>query len=52
MPIDVLIERGQKKVFASALEWPGWARAARTTDEAVAALEAYVPWKAGTAEAP
>jgi len=43
MPIDVLIERGQTKVFASALEWPGWARAARTPDEAVAALEAHVP---------
>ena len=43
MAIDVLIERGQKKVFASALDWPGWARAAKTPDEAVAALEASIP---------
>jgi len=43
MVIDVLIERGQRKVFASALDWPGWARAARTSDEALAALEAAAP---------
>ncbi len=43
MTIDVLIEQGDKRVFASALDWPGWARAARTPEAALLALEAYGP---------
>jgi hypothetical protein len=43
MTIDVLIEQGDKRVFASALDWPGWARAARTPEAAISALKAYGP---------
>jgi hypothetical protein len=41
--IPVYLEVGSKKVFACALEWPGWARAGRTEDEALETLSAYVP---------
>jgi hypothetical protein len=39
--IVVAIEQGSKRCFASALDWPGWCRSAKTDDEAVAALGAY-----------
>lgn len=39
MTIDVYVERGSKRTFVSAVEWPGWARSGK--DEA-AALEALV----------
>jgi hypothetical protein len=42
-PIAVFIEPGHKWVFASALEWPGWARRGRTEDLAVQALRDYLP---------
>ena len=35
------METGRTKCFASALDWPGWARAARDPDAALAALETY-----------
>jgi hypothetical protein len=38
---DVAIETGAKRVFASGLDWPGWARGAKTEAEALAALVAY-----------
>jgi hypothetical protein len=38
---DVYLEIGKKKVFACALEWPGWARAARTEELALEELDAY-----------
>ena len=48
---DVYLEVGAKKVFACAVDWPGWCRAARTEDAALAALLSYsdryraaVPW--------
>jgi hypothetical protein len=41
--ITVFIEAGQRRVFASALDWPGWARSARTEELAVAALADYLP---------
>jgi hypothetical protein len=41
--IDVFIEAGAKRVFASALDWPGWARSGRTEELAVAALADYLP---------
>jgi len=41
VPIDVAIEKGSKRVFASALDWPGWARAGRDEATALEALEAY-----------
>lgn len=39
--MDVYLERGDKKVFAIAVEWPGWARSSRDEDEALVALLAY-----------
>ena len=43
----VCVERGAKRVFASALDWPGWSRSGRTVDEALEALRSswprYVP---------
>ncbi|HTX86077.1 MAG TPA: hypothetical protein VME44_28150 [Streptosporangiaceae bacterium] len=41
--IPVFIESGNRRVFASALDWPGWARSAKTEDMAVAALADYLP---------
>jgi hypothetical protein len=37
----VVIETGSKRMFASAIDWPGWCRSARTEDEALEALRAY-----------
>jgi hypothetical protein len=37
----VAIETGTKRVFASALDWPGWCRAAKTEQLALAALASY-----------
>jgi hypothetical protein len=39
----VVIESGRQKVFASALDWPGWSRSGRTEQAAIAALEDYLP---------
>ncbi|HYK99295.1 MAG TPA: hypothetical protein VEU77_12980 [Candidatus Acidoferrales bacterium] len=41
--IGVIIERGTKRVFASAADWPGWARSGKDEGEALAALLAYAP---------
>ncbi len=38
----VCVELGAKRVFASALEWPGWCRSGRTEAEALEALAAYL----------
>jgi hypothetical protein len=40
---DVYVEAGSKKVFASALDWPGWSRGARSEQEALDALSDYGP---------
>jgi hypothetical protein len=37
----VCVEIVPRRVFASALEWPGWCRAGRTEDEALESLAAY-----------
>ncbi|MCC7022738.1 MAG: hypothetical protein IT338_07920 [Thermomicrobiales bacterium] len=37
----VVIETGTKKVFASAIDWPGWSRSGKTEDEALEALRQY-----------
>jgi hypothetical protein len=42
-PHDVAIERGAKRVFAGANEWPGWCRSDRTEEAALEALLAYGP---------
>jgi len=39
----VYLEVGSKRVFASALNWPGWTRSARSDDEAIEALFEYGP---------
>jgi hypothetical protein len=39
----VFIEAGKTRVFASALDWPGWARRAKTEELAVEALADYLP---------
>jgi len=41
--MDVYIEAGGKRVFACAVTWPGWARAARDEAGAREALFAYAP---------
>ena len=40
---DVSIERGTKRVFAWAIEWPGWCRSGRTEEAALEALVEYGP---------
>ncbi|WP_374686594.1 hypothetical protein [Promineifilum sp.] len=41
--IPVYLEVGQKRAFAGALDWPGWCRAGRDEDAALAALFDYGP---------
>ena len=41
--VPVFVEVGSKRVFASAAEWPGWCRTAKTEELALEALLAYVP---------
>lgn len=39
--MPVIIEIGSKRVFASALDWPGWSRSGRDEVTALASLAAY-----------
>jgi hypothetical protein len=39
----VYLEVGSKRVFASALNWPGWTRSGKSEDEALEALAEYGP---------
>lgn len=48
--IAVAIETSPKKCFASALDWPGWCRAGRDPDAALAALADYAERYAPVAE--
>jgi hypothetical protein len=41
--VDVYLEEGVKRVFAGAIEWPGWCRSGRDEIEALDALVAYGP---------
>ena len=41
--IPVGVETGSKRVFAFAVDWPGWCRTARTETAALEALAAYAP---------
>lgn len=41
--LAVVLETGDKRVFASAADWPGWSRSAKTADEAIEALLTYAP---------
>jgi hypothetical protein len=39
--MDAYLEVGPKKVFACAVDWPGWCRSAKTDADALEALAAY-----------
>src|SRR4051794_31843306 len=41
--LDVRIETGKSRVFAIAMDWPGWARSAKDEAGAIEALVAYGP---------
>jgi hypothetical protein len=41
--LAVVLERGDKKVFAVARDWPGWSRSGKTDDDALETLLAYAP---------
>jgi len=40
---DVYLEIGSKRVFACALDWPGWCRSGKTAEDALETLSAYAP---------
>jgi hypothetical protein len=42
-PISLYLEVGAKRVFAGAIDWPGWARSGRDEEAALEALLAYGP---------
>ncbi len=42
-PIPVYLEITAKRTFAGAVDWPGWCRSGRTSEEALEALVAYAP---------
>jgi hypothetical protein len=48
---EVAIETGTKRVFASALDWPGWCRAGKTEPLSIEALRTYADRYAEVAEA-
>ncbi len=41
--LAVVLETGDKRVFASAADWPGWSRSGKTDEAAVEALVTYAP---------
>lgn len=43
MTLRIVLEVAPKRSFASALDWPGWARSGRSAEEAQAALAEYAP---------
>jgi len=43
MSVRVVLEVAPKRAFASALDWPGWSRGAKTAGAALEALLAYGP---------
>jgi hypothetical protein len=42
-PTPIYLEVGEKRVFASALDWPGWTRAGKDENLAIEGLLAYRP---------
>jgi hypothetical protein len=50
MAIRVVLEVAAKRSFASALDWPGWARSGKSPDEALERLAAYADRYAVVAE--
>lgn len=49
-PVRVYLEAGTTRVFASALDWPGWSRRAKTDEDALEALATYAPRYAAVAK--
>jgi hypothetical protein len=49
--MNVYLETGEKKVFACAVDWPGWSRAGRDEASALHALLEYAPRYAGVLHA-
>jgi hypothetical protein len=47
MPVEAYLEVGAKRVFAGAVDWPGWCRSARREEDVLEALLAYGPRYAG-----
>jgi hypothetical protein len=50
MPTPVYIEAGSKRVFACAIDWPGWCRSGKDEAQALAALASYAPRYAAVAK--
>jgi len=48
--LRVVLEVAPKRSFASAIDWPGWSRGAKTAEEALEALLAYAPRYAAVAK--
>jgi hypothetical protein len=48
-PTAVYLEVGKKRVFACALDWPGWCRPGRNEEQALEALRVYLPRYAAVA---
>jgi hypothetical protein len=42
-PVAVFVEAGKRRVFVSALDWPGWARSGKSEERALEALASYLP---------
>src|ERR1700680_1227944 len=50
-PVRVMVEQGKKKrAVASAFDWPGWDRSAKSEDDALTVLAAYRPRYAKVAD--
>jgi hypothetical protein len=49
--VDVAIEQGSKKAFATAVDWPGWSRSGKSEELAVESLAAYAARYASVARA-
>lgn len=41
--LAVSVEAGEKRVFATAIDWPGWSRSGKTEELALEALARYAP---------
>ena len=50
MTVRVVLEVASKRTFASAVDWPGWARSGRGEEQALEALLAYGPRYAAVAK--
>jgi hypothetical protein len=43
LKVRIVVESGDKRVFASAIDWPGWSRGGKSREEALATLVEYGP---------